>query len=242
MIAVVNAPTRLIRRCAAGGASVALLALGGGAALAAHRSVTTAEAPAVANAIALRHADLSKLRLQSNPMTAQEIAQSAQLTSCVGGVPASEALANTQSPNFVSSSGASETVSSGTEILPSDALVAKDLAAITGPHGLPCLLAQLRSELVGTPSKGETVTSHASPLRSVVSGADGAFADRFVVVLHITHKNATLVLPLYVDLIGFVYGQAEVSLSVEVVGAKPSGALEHRLARLLLARARTAIG
>jgi len=58
----------------------------------------------------------------------------------------------------------------------------------------------------------------------------------------VTHKTTTLILPLYVDLVGFTYGQAEVSLSVESVGAKPSTALEHRLVALLVARAHSAIG
>jgi hypothetical protein len=221
--------------------AVALVA-GTDAALASRRTVTPAQALAVATAISIRHADVPKLKQTSNPMTAQETAQSAHLTACIGGVPNSEALANTQSPNFVSSSGTSVTLSSGTEILPSAALVAKDFAAVTGPHGLPCLLAQLRGELVGTPPKGETVTSHASRLAPVVSGAAGAFADRFTVVVTVTRKTTTLILPLYVDVIGFDYGQAEVSLTVEAVGSKPSTSLERRLAVLLLARARIAIG
>ncbi len=230
-------------RAAVGAPLVAvLLAAGASAALASHRTVTAGEATAAATAISVRHADLPKLKQRSNPITPQETRQTAQLTACVRGVPVGEALANTQSPNFVNSSGTSVTVSSGTEILPSVALVAKDFAAITGPRGLPCVLAQLRSELVGTPSKGETVTSHASPLASIVSGTDAAFADRYTVVVRVTRKTTTLILPLYVDLIGFAYGQAEVSLSVMTVGAKPSRSLDRRLAALLVARARTAIG
>jgi hypothetical protein len=220
----------------------ALLAAGADAALASHRTVTIAQAVAVATAISIRQADVPKLEQRSNPMTAKESAQNAQLTACIGGVPDSEALANTQSPNFVSSSGTSVTLSSGTEILPSAALVAKDLAAVTGPHGLPCILKQLRGELVGKPPKGETVTSYASRLTPVVSGADSEFADRFTVVITVVRKTTTLILPLYVDVIGFAYGQAEISLTVEAVGAKPSMALERRLAALLLERARAAIG
>jgi hypothetical protein len=219
-----------------------LLAAGADAALASRRPVTPAEAVAVATAISIRQADVPKLEQRRNPVTAQETVQNTQLTACIGGVPDSEALANTQSPNFVTSSGTSVTLSSGTEILPSTELVAKDLAAVTGPHGLPCILKQLRGELVGKPPKGETVTSYASRLAPVVSGADSAFADRFTVVVTVVRKTTTLILPLYVDVIGFAYGQAEISLTVEAVGAKPSMALEHRLAGLLLARARVAIG
>ena len=49
-------------------------------------------------------------------------------------------------------------------------------------------------------------------------------------------------MPLYADSIGFAYGQAEVSFSVVETGAKPSAALERRLAALLVVRARAAIG
>ena len=219
-----------------------VLVCGVDAALASHRAVTQADARSVATAINIRKVDVPKLKQQSNPITATQLRQEAQLTACVGGVPPSDALANTQSPDFVTTTGTSVTVNSGTEILPSAALVAKDFAAVTGPRGLPCLLADLRTELVGTPPKDETVKSYASDLRPVVSGADGAFADRFSVIITVTHKTATLILPLYVDLVGFTYGQAEVSLSIEAVGSKPPTALEHRLAALLLARARTAIG
>jgi hypothetical protein len=236
--------SRSRRRRAAVGALLAVIVLvcGVDAALASHRAVTQADARSVATAINIRKVDVPKLKQQSNPITATQLRQETQLTACVGGVPPSDALANTQSPDFVTTTGTSVTVNSGTEILPSAALVAKDFAAVTGPRGLPCLLADLRTELVGTPPKDETVKSYASHLRPVVSGADGAFADRFSVIITVTQKTATLILPLYVDLVGFTYGQAEVSLSIEAVGSKPPTALEHRLAALLLARARTAIG
>jgi hypothetical protein len=219
------------------------LAAGTNAALASHRAITGGQANAIAAAIAVRQSDLPSLKQQSNPITPQETRQNAQLTACVGGVPQTQALANTQSPNFVSSSGPSTTISSGTEILPSTALVAKDFAAVTGAHGLPCLLAELRGQLAANPPKGETVTSHAWRTASVVTGADGAFAFRFVVTLRQRRKTTTLILPLYVDLIGFEYGQAEVSLSVETVGSTPPPtSLERRLAALLIARAQTQIG
>ena len=225
-------------------ASVALVTLAAGAvaAFASPGAITAAQAPAVAAAISIRHADLPTDRQRSNPITPQELRQDATLTKCAGGVAVSEALANTQSPNFLSASGTSVTVNSGTEILPSTALVATDFAAITGKHGLPCLLRQLRGELVGTPPKDETVKSFASRRPPVVEGIAQAFAYRFTVIVTQTKSTTTLILPIYVDVIGFVYGQAEVSLSVMAVGAKPPIALERRLAALLVSRAKTAVG
>jgi len=224
--------------------SVALvtLAAGAAAAFALPATITAAQAPAVAAAISIRHADLPTDQQKSNPITPQELQQDATLTKCVGGVPVSEALANTQSPNFLSASGGSVTINAGTEILPSTALVATDFAAITGTHGLPCLLRQLRGELIGKTPKDETVKSFASRRPQVAEGIAKAFAYRFTVIVTQTKSTTTLILPIYVDVIGFAYGQVEVSLSIEAVGSKPPAALERRLAALLVARAKTAIG
>lgn len=229
---------------AATGALLVLAAFtaGAGAALASYRTVSAADALAVATAISVRQADLPADKQEPNPVNATERRQNAQLIACVGGVPESEALADTQSPSFIAPTSGSATVSSGTEILPSSALVAKDLAAITGSRGLPCLLKLLRSELVGKPTKGETVTANASRRSPVVSGTDGAFAFGFSIVIGEKRGTTTLTLPLYVDLIGFTLGQAEVSLTVMTVGAAPPASLEHRLALLLLIRARSALG
>jgi hypothetical protein len=219
-----------------------LLALGADAALAAHRTISSSQAQSVATAIGLRHSDLPSLSQQSNPITAQERRLNAQLTTCVGGVPDSKALGEAQSPSFASSGNSSVTVNSDTEILPSASLVAKDLASITGSRGLPCLQAQLAGQLRSSISKGETLTIHGARFPSVVAGSDGTFAIRFSVVVHATSGTSTASVPLYADSIGFAYGQAEVSFSVVETGAKPSAALERRLAALLVARARAAIG
>ncbi len=219
-----------------------LLALGADAALASHRTISRSQAQSVATAIALRPSDLPSLRQQSNPITAQDRRLNAQLTACMGGVPDSQALADGQSPSFASSGNLPVTINSDTEILPSTALVAKDLASITGSRGLPCLQTQLASQLRASLSTGETLSVHGARVPSVVSGSDGTFAIRFSVVIHATSGGSTVSVPLYADSIGFAYGQAEVSFTVVETGAKPSAALERRLAGLLVARARAAIG
>jgi hypothetical protein len=52
------------------------------------RTIPRSKALAVANAVAVRAADVPTLRAQANPMTRQEAALAAQVTKCVGGVPA----------------------------------------------------------------------------------------------------------------------------------------------------------
>jgi hypothetical protein len=48
--------------------------------------------------------------------------------------------------------------------------------------------------------------------------------------------------PAYGDFVGFIWGQAEVSLSIESELSPPSKALERELGARLVARARAAIG
>jgi hypothetical protein len=222
---------------------VVLLGLVADVTLASPRTITRSQATAVATAISLRHSDLPGLKQEANPITAQQRRLTAQATACAGGVPASEAFANTQSPAFVSSGQSSVTVVSGTEILPSAVLVAKDFAAVTRPHALTCLLSELTSSLRASLPKGDKVTSAtAARIPSVVSGIADAFAIRITFAVSVREATTTVSVPLYADQIGFSDGQAEVDLEVQTTVIKPSASLERQLAGLLVARARSAIG
>jgi hypothetical protein len=222
--------------------AVAVLAVGVDAALGSHRAVTRGEAHAVAAAISLTHRDLPKLSAQSNPITAQQRRFSAQLTACLGGVPDKLAYADAQSPTFTSSGRASLTISSNTEILPSAALVAKDLASVRSPKGIPCLQRQLGAQLKASLAKGDTIRIHGVLLPAIVTGSDGTFALRFKVVVGIKQGRSTVPVRLYYDTIGFAYRQAEVGFDVLGTATVPSSSLERRLGASLLARARVAIG
>ena len=222
--------------------AIAVLAVGVEAALGSHRDVTRRGAHAVAVAINLRQGDLPKLSAHSNPVTAQQRRFSAQLTACLGGVPDNLAYADAQSPTFASSGRSSLTISSNTEILPSAALVAKDLAAVRSPKGIPCLQRQLGAQLKASLAKGDTITIAGVPLPATVSGSDGTFALRFAVVVGIKHGSSIVPVRLYYDTIGFAYRQAEVGFDVLSTATAPSSALERRLGASLLARARAAIG
>jgi hypothetical protein len=224
--------------CAVG---LAVLAVGTPVALAAYRTTTRANAVAVATAISLRHSDLPTLKQQSNPSTPQGNSSGAQLTACAGGVPESKAFASTQSPTFVSA-GDSITVSSATEILPSLALVAEDFAAFERPRALTCLRSLLGGELRGEFPKTDKVNTTVARVPSVVSGVGKSFGLRFAIVVHVKQGTTTVAVAVYDDVVGFAYGQAEVTLNVQRTLAPPSASLERRLAALLLKRARTAIG
>lgn len=220
---------------------IAVLAVGVAAAHGAHRTITRAQAKAVAAAISLHHSDLSTLNQQSNPITAQELRSNAELTACVDGVPASEAYAQQQSPDFTNASG-SITIDSTAEILPTASLAARDLAAITGSRGLPCLERELKAQLQSGAAKGDSVTVTGARLPYPNGSTDGAFMLRFTIALRVKQGSGHTSVSLYADVIGFIYGQAEVALDVLTTGTKPSNSLEQRLESDLVTRAKSAIG
>lgn len=209
---------------------------------AAHRTVTRSQSPAVAAAVSLRHSDLPTFRQERNPITKQQQKLNAQLTACVGGVPDSLALAESQSPTFSTSGAPALTISSTVEILPSATLVAKDLAAITGAKGVPCLKSQLHTQLGGSLTKGESLTVTGARLPGPVSGSDGTFELRFTITFRIEQGSAVVHVPVFYDVIGFAYGQAEVGLDLLTSAKAPSSALERKLTATLLTRARAEIG
>jgi hypothetical protein len=223
--------------------AVSAMVVGAGAADGARRTITRQDAQAVATAINLRHSDLPSFAQHPNPITADQKRLNASLGKCVGGVPDTDALAKVQSPSFVSPGSGSATVSSEALIMPSQALVAKDLAAITGPRAIGCLRSQLSTEIRASLPKGDSLVSIAgSRVTSVVSGADGTFAYRFKFVLGVKQGTKTTKVPAYGDFVGFTYGQAQASFSVQTELTPPSAAFERQVAARLVSRARAAIG
>ncbi len=221
---------------------VAILSVGVETALGSHRTVTRRAAHGVAVAISLRQGDLPTLAAQNNPITAAQRRFSEQLTTCLGGVPGKEAYADAQSPTFTGSGSSSLTISSTTEVLPSAALVAKDLATVQSAKGIPCLQRQLGAQLQASLAKGDTLKISGVPLPAIVSGSDGSFALRFNVIVGIKQGSSTVPVRVYYDTIGFAYGQAEVGVDVLTTATVPSTSLERRLGASLLARARAALG
>jgi hypothetical protein len=223
-------------------AAVALLLCAAGIALASQRTISRSGAPAIATAVNLRHGDLPTLKVESNTVTAQDKRSEAQMEACIGEAPSSEMFADVVSSDFVGPSPASLTISSETQILPSTALVAKDLAADLKPHALTCVEAGLSAALRRSVPKGATLTLSAARLPTTVSGTDGVVAVRVTVVVHVKQGSTTVNVPVYLDSIGFAYGQAEVSLNVTSTNALPSTSLEHELTVVLVSRAHAAIG
>lgn len=207
------------------------------------RTVMRAQARAVANAISLRHSDLPSLTQSNNPVTSQELQVENKAIACAGAVPLNKAFANTQSPIFQSTGTAGVAVNSGTEILPSTALVAKDFAATERPQALRCLLAELETELKGgLPTTDKLTNATIVRLPAVATGVADSLAIRATIDVRVAQSGTTVTVPVYADEIEFTDGQAEVSLVLNTAVTAPSSSLERRLAAVLVARARAALG
>jgi hypothetical protein len=231
----------------AGAAAALTVCVSALAAQAAPRQVSASDAAAVATAINVRHADLASFA-QGPALTPSQLAQvhqlSAQLTRCYGGPPYGELFADVGSPAFTAGTGAGATViGSETEIFPSAALAAEDLAAAARPRGLACLLSVWRALIGLTAPAGEVVRGAVSRIAQTVAGTGVAVAIRMTFSAEPSGSFTTASAVIgRVDTFAFVRGQAEGSLSVQTQGAVPDAATERRLCQLLVARARAAIG
>jgi hypothetical protein len=240
------ARSRALTRCAGVGAPVvvAVLLVGGGFALGSQRTITRSNARAVATAINLRAGDLPDLKAEpAKPESAQGKRLIAQSVKCLGLAPPSEDLAEVESASFAhSTASTSLSVSSDTSILPSASVVANDLAAERLPHALTCDQVDVGGLVRPSLPHDVTATIEAARLPVALSGTDGVNAVRVTVVLRTKQGPATVSGEIYIDVVGFAYGQAEVTLNIESAFALPSSSLETRLLTLLVERARAAIG
>jgi hypothetical protein len=219
---------------------VLALALFPAVTLASGRVVPADTALATARIINLHHSDAPTLTIESNPVTAEGLRANARLATCVGEAAENTMLAYAQSPRFIGSG--SLTVGSATRIAPSSAVARADLAAGRRPHALACAASWVGSALRASAPKNESVTTSAARLPVAGIGTDGAFADRVTAVFRVTHGTRSTSERLFVDSIGFVYGQAEVTIEVTSAIALPSPSLEAHLMARVAARARAAIG
>jgi len=213
-------------------------------ALGAARHVTRADATAVADSLSLRHGDVpgfTQVGVQGPP-SALERRLSAGFAACYGGPPYSSVLADRQSPGFQASDASRTLVITDTEIFPSAAVAARDLAAAAGKRGQGCALTFGRAAV--TPPKGTRITATLTSIASHDRGTGASIAVRLTLTEVPTSKGgpASRVVATQ-DELSFVRGQAEISFDLGTSSAAPpSAALERRLASLLVARARSVLG
>lgn len=216
-----------------------------GAHAGASRPPTRAQALAFARAVNLTAADVpglkaSKARAHQHE-TAAEKELERELMHCTGASSNSgKGLAEVSSQDFkfehgiVDLSVNSEVSVSGNSQTP--ALTAKELGAIRGNHIRACLSHYLNLLFKGQKYQGATI-SPVSILQGTppAPGASGSFGWRITVTITVHGIR----IPFYLDILGFGYGRAEVSLLSSGVLHPFPAAIQQRLFMLLLTRAKT---
>jgi hypothetical protein len=209
------------------------------AAFAAAATPSKAQAKAFARAVNLRTGDIPGFKTGSVSTTTPSDAKTgAEVASCAGGVDPSRAIYDSDSPDFTQTSGiVHQDISSEVEILPSDGLVAKDLAAVKSTKGKRCLEHYFSQELAAEKIPGVSFGSISlETMKLPAAGASGSFALRF----NIPAKISGTTIPYYFDFLGFTLGRAEVTLSALGFAAAVPDTDEQGLFSLLLRRAEAA--
>jgi hypothetical protein len=205
----------------------------------ARRPLTKAQASAFARAVNLRAGDLLGFRASSGheQETAADKLLERKMLHCTRGVGLSNGLAEASSKDFEREATASpQSVSSNVAVVQTPALAAKELAAIRTNHVRACLshyfdlfFSTHSSRLAAI---GPVSISQGSP---PAPGTTGSFGWRITATLTL---NGSVGLPVYLDILGFVDGPAQVALVTSGLSEPFPAATEQRLFALLVERAR----
>jgi hypothetical protein len=197
------------------------------------------QALAFARAVNLTSADVPgfKSSTEHHSETGTEKRRERELQSCTGtGLEAGESIAQESSPDFKLERGILDlSVNSEVSVARTPALAAKELATVRSSHFRACLTQYLDQLFKEQDRPGTTV----GPISIVqgtppAPGAAGSFGWRITAT--ITARGVKL--PFYQDMLGFVYGSAEISL-VSSGALRPFPAtVEQQLFSLLLERAK----
>jgi hypothetical protein len=202
-------------------------------------ALARAQARAFAHAVNLRAGDLPGFRPSSadEHHGAGEKRLERELFRCVGSTGAGDQLVESSSGDFEHhASILSLTLSSEVNVAPTPALAAKELTAFHSGV-LPKCLSHYFSGLLDSQSfRGARVspvsTKQGSP---PAAGATGSFGLRFTATVTLHH----IPIPLYIDILGFVKGSAEISLFATGLPEPVPAKIEEHLFTLLLERAKT---
>ncbi len=203
------------------------------------KPVASAHAKVYAVAVNLRPSDLPgfKVAPEHDHATKQEAGLERKLFACIGQGHTEPALAEAASRQFQRKVSVFQVgVSSGVNVARTTAIAQSELAEMRSPHTRQCLQDYLNHFYSSGSLHGAEV-SHISitPGTPPSFGTSGTFAWR----IKADFTVRSIHVPLYVDVLGFVYGSARVTLiSSGIPLAFPASGQEH-LFSLLLARAKT---
>jgi hypothetical protein len=197
------------------------------------------QALAFAHGVNLTAADVPGFKASTthHSETAVEQRRERELQACTGGgLQAGANLAQESSPAFKLERGVLDlSVNSEVSVARTSALAARELATIRSSHFRACLTKYLNL-VFGEQDRPGTTVGPISIAQGTppAPGANGSFGWR--ITASITARGVKL--PFYQDMLGFVYGSAEVSLvSSGALRPFPAG-VEQQLFTLLLERAK----
>ncbi len=203
--------------------------------------LTTARALAAARAINLTAADLPGFTVSSRKetKTAQEKGYERELVRCLGPQASGTQLAEAGSKQFELSHGILQLgVSSEVSVAPTPAMASAKLAAVRSPRVRGCFSRYferlLKSQRYAGAAIGPVSLASGTP---PASGTTGGFGWRVTATLDIRGVRVSF----YLDILGFVYGPATVTLfSTGALEPFPAAA-QQRLFGTLLRRAKAHI-
>jgi hypothetical protein len=202
--------------------------------------LTRARADAYARAINLTAADLpgfGPTPPSKEVETHAERSAETQFLHCAGGLEAGGALRERRSQEYARrGSPLAESVGSAVGFARTPALASAELAALRSRRTRTCLSHYLdllfRGRRFGEGAVGAISVVQGSP---PAPGTSGGFGWRMTAIITVRAVR----LPIYLDILGFIYGRAGVRLlSTSLLRPFPAGA-EERLFTLLLERARS---
>jgi hypothetical protein len=251
MIVVLLAPGALLGACAASGHSAvatplvpaaattrARAAVAAGTSARSERPLTKAQAKAFARAVNLRAADVPGFKVSSEHEheTVAEKRLERELLHCEGGVGGTRQLVEVGSKEFEHEDEQGDLgVQSGVTVEQTSALAAKELAAVRSARGRECFLHYLNQLFKGQKYRGANIGSASiSSGTPPAPGTAGSFG--WHISTTITLRGVRI--PFYMDILGFVYGPAEVTLLDFAVPEPFPAATEQRLFSLLVERAK----
>ncbi len=210
------------------------------ASAASFRPPTTHQASAFAHAVNIRAADVPDFRVvtpEHEHESAREKRIEHEMLRCVGRHGAGHALVEASSKEFGREGPAfKRDVQSEVSVEGSAAAANKELVAIRSAHARECFTHYLDLLFQGPEFRG----AHISPVSIAADtppapGATGSFAWRIKTAV----SGAGIDIRLYIDVLGFVYGPAEVVLFASGVPQPFPASEEQRLFSLLLERTKT---
>jgi hypothetical protein len=211
------------------------------AASAASPSITKAQATAYAHAVNLQAADLPGMSVASPESQALPPKQvDREANRCIGNVNPDLSVVRIHSGTFTGAAEAEhEQIRSAVEVMPTETLAARNDAANRSQRALSCT-ARFAPRLLGKASTGRV---HYGPLKvsrlpNPLPGIRGSFGIRIAItILGVPAAIEPTQPHLYVDVLGFLSGPAEVNLTATAFPEPVSEETEIRLLSLLHSRA-----